>query len=88
MKVFKFGGASVKDANGVKNVLQVLQVEGTGEKLVVISAMGKSTNALEVVVKDYLQKGDFNDALQPEKNFIGRSCSVSLKTKIIQLLRL
>ena len=69
MKVFKFGGASVKDANGVKNVLQVLQVEGTGEKLVVISAMGKSTNALEEVVKDYLQKGDFNDALQPVKEF-------------------
>ena len=69
MKVFKFGGASVKDAGGVKNVLQVLQGEGAGEKLVVISAMGKTTNALEEVVKDYLQKGDFNDALQPVKEY-------------------
>ncbi|MHA6278812.1 aspartate kinase [Salinimicrobium sp. CAU 1759] len=69
MKVFKFGGASVKDADGVKNVLRVLQGEGIGEKLVVISAMGKTTNALEEVVKDYLQKGDFNDALQPVKEF-------------------
>ena len=69
MKVFKFGGASVKDANGVKNVLQVLQGEGSREKLVVVSAMGKSTNALEEVVNDYLQKGDFNDALQPVKEF-------------------
>ncbi|MGI0105355.1 aspartate kinase [Salinimicrobium sp. WS361] len=69
MKVFKFGGASVKDAGGVKNVLQVLEAEGTAEKLVVISAMGKMTNALEVVVNDYLQKGDFNDALQPVKEF-------------------
>ncbi|WP_324720383.1 aspartate kinase [Salinimicrobium sp. HB62] len=69
MKVFKFGGASVKDANGVKNVLQVLRGEGIAEKLVVISAMGKTTNALEEVVKDYLQKGDFNDTLQPVKEF-------------------
>lgn len=69
MKVFKFGGASVKDIGGVKNVLQVLEAEGTAEKLVVISAMGKMTNALEVVVNDYLQKGSFNDALQPVKEF-------------------
>mgnify|MGYP006199288769 CR=1 FL=1 len=46
----------MKDAAGVKNVLQVLQGEGTAEKLVVVSAMGKITNALEEVVKDYLQK--------------------------------
>ena len=69
MKVFKFGGASVKDADGVKNVLRVLQGEGTGEKLMVISAMGKTTNALEEVVKDYLQKRDFKDALQPVREF-------------------
>lgn len=69
MKVFKFGGASLKDAAGVKNVLQVLQGEGTAEKLVVVSAMGKITNALEEVVKDYLQKGDFKSALQPVKEY-------------------
>ncbi len=69
MKVFKFGGASLKDAAGVKNVLQVLQGEGTAEKLVVVSAMGKITNALEEVVKDYLQKGDFKGALQPVKEY-------------------
>ena len=57
MKVFKFGGASVKDAEGVKNVLRVLQGAGINEKLIVISAMGKTTNALEEVVKEYLQKG-------------------------------
>ncbi len=53
----------------MKNVLQVLQGEGIAEKLVVISAMGKTTNALEEVVKDYLQKGHFNDSLQPVKEF-------------------
>lgn len=50
MKIFKFGGASVKDANGVKNVAHIISHYGDGEVLVVISAMGKTTNALEKVV--------------------------------------
>jgi aspartate kinase len=50
MKIFKFGGASVKDANGVKNVAHIISDYGDGEVLVVISAMGKTTNALEKVV--------------------------------------
>ena len=41
MKIFKFGGASVKDAEGVKNVLRVLKHEGFQNTLIVISAMGK-----------------------------------------------
>lgn len=56
MKVFKFGGASVKDADGIKNVLDVLQKVGHDDVLLVISAMGKTTNAFEVVVKDYFEK--------------------------------
>lgn len=56
MKVFKFGGASVKDANGVRNVFDVLQQVGHDDVLLVISAMGKTTNALEVVVKHYVEK--------------------------------
>jgi aspartate kinase len=50
MKVFKFGGASVKDAAGVKNVASILQRYKTEQLVVVVSAMGKSTNALEEVV--------------------------------------
>ncbi|MGB7785943.1 MAG: aspartate kinase [Salinimicrobium sp.] len=69
MKVFKFGGASVKDAEGVKNVLRVLQNSGNREKLVVISAMGKTTNALEEVVNEYLNTGSYNDSLQPVKEY-------------------
>ena len=69
MKVFKFGGASVKDAEGVKNLLRVLNLAGEAEKLVVISAMGKTTNALEEVVKEYLEKGTFNNSLQPVKEY-------------------
>lgn len=56
MKVFKFGGASVKDAEGIKNVLSVLQQVGHEDVLLVISAMGKTTNALEVVIKNYFDK--------------------------------
>ena len=56
MKIFKFGGASVKDANGIKNVLQVLKTVGYDDLLIVISAMGKTTNALEVVIKNYFEK--------------------------------
>ena len=56
MKVFKFGGASVKDANGVKNVVNVLEKVGNKNTMVVVSAMGKTTNALEVVVEQYRDK--------------------------------
>ncbi|UAB84909.1 aspartate kinase [Zunongwangia sp. SCSIO 43204] len=56
MKVFKFGGASVKDAAGVKNVLKVLEKHQNPDKLIVISAMGKTTNALEVIIQKYLSE--------------------------------
>lgn len=56
MKIFKFGGASVKDAEGVKNILSVLQKVGFDDVLLIISAMGKTTNALEVVIKKYFEK--------------------------------
>jgi aspartate kinase len=53
MKVFKFGGGSVKDASGVKNIAQILRHEGTENTLVVVSAMGKMTNAFERIVSSY-----------------------------------
>ena len=56
MKIFKFGGASVKDAAGVRNVYEVLQKVGFEEVVLVISAMGKTTNALELVIKNYFEK--------------------------------
>ena len=69
MKVFKFGGASVKDAEGVKNVLNVLEKTGNSDRLIVISAMGKTTNALELVVKDYLEIGGIPQSLQKIREF-------------------
>jgi len=56
MKVFKFGGASVKDADGIKNVYDVLEKVGHEDVLLVISAMGKTTNAFEAVIKNYFDK--------------------------------
>jgi len=55
MRVFKFGGASVKDANGVKNLASVLKTTGHENTLVVISAMGKTTNAMELVIENYFE---------------------------------
>jgi aspartate kinase len=53
MQVFKFGGASVKDADGVKNVAEVLKQFPNEKLCVVISAMGKTTNALERLTKAF-----------------------------------
>jgi len=50
VKIYKFGGASVKDADSIRNVAHILQQEGTENCLLVISAMGKMTNAFEKVV--------------------------------------
>lgn len=63
MKVYKFGGASVKDANGVRNVERIIRMNNTEDGLmVVVSAMGKTTNALERVV-EFLDAGKEEAAL-------------------------
>ncbi|HLA54536.1 MAG TPA: aspartate kinase [Flavobacterium sp.] len=56
MRIFKFGGASVKDAEGIRNVYEVLQQTGYEDVLLVVSAMGKTTNALEAVINNYFKK--------------------------------
>lgn len=55
MKIFKFGGASVKDAEGVKNLVKILENSGKDQTLIVVSAMGKTTNSFELVVKNYFE---------------------------------
>jgi aspartate kinase len=70
MKVFKFGGASVKDAAGIKNVHHVLKTIGYQDVLLIVSAMGKTTNALEVVVKDYFDKSPrLQESVQEVKKY-------------------
>lgn len=56
IKVFKFGGASVKDAAAIKNVANILSKYKKERLVIVISAMGKTTNALERVVQAYFEK--------------------------------
>ena len=62
MKVYKFGGASVKNAEGVRNVEKIVRLAGAQDLMVVVSAMGKTTNALERVV-EFLDAGKEEQAL-------------------------
>ncbi len=56
MKIFKFGGASIKDAESVKNTAKVLGHFPDEDIFVVVSAMGKTTNALEKITAAFLEK--------------------------------
>ena len=70
MQVFKFGGASVKDAASVKNIAVLLKLQSDEPTMVVISAMGKITNKLEELVQAYFyQKGDPLKVLEEIKHF-------------------
>nr|WP_321234689.1 aspartate kinase [uncultured Psychroserpens sp.] len=70
MQVFKFGGASVKNAEGVKNLASVLQQVGYDNTLVVVSAMGKTTNAMELVIKNYFDnKAELQSSIQDVKKY-------------------
>ncbi|MBA5793593.1 aspartate kinase [Flavobacterium sp. xlx-214] len=70
MKVFKFGGASIKDPQAIRNVFNVLQTVGYNNSLIIASAMGKTTNALEDVVNAYFKKPEeLKNAIQIIKNY-------------------
>ena len=68
--VFKFGGASIKDVESIKNVGEILLSYAENKLIVVFSAMGKITNMLENVVEVYVQKSsDPFKELQKVKDF-------------------
>ncbi|MGJ1323338.1 aspartate kinase [Sphingobacterium faecium] len=70
MQVFKFGGASVKDAESVKNSAYIISKYKVGALLVVVSAMGKTTNLLEDVTKAYYHNtGEAFEMLEKAKVF-------------------
>jgi aspartate kinase len=69
MKVFKFGGASIKDPAGIKNVALILQNHAQAKLIVVISAMGKTTNGLESVINLFLARQDYQPALNLLKGY-------------------
>ncbi|KUK59842.1 MAG: Aspartokinase, partial [Bacteroidetes bacterium 38_7] len=71
MEVFKFGGASLKDAQALKNMAEVLTSYHDIEQLVVVmSAMGKTTNAFEKFLQIiYNGSANFHEAFEPIKSF-------------------
>ncbi len=70
MRVFKFGGASICNAQNVKNVAHILSECGHKDLLIIASAMGKTTNALEKVVDSYINSpNELEQSLQVVKGF-------------------
>ena len=69
LHVYKFGGASVKDAAALLNLHTLLQSRLQTNKLIVVSAMGKTTNALEAVLAKKLEQGDFSKEWKQIKDF-------------------
>lgn len=82
MKVFKFGGASVKNAGAVKNVAGILRNFQNDDLLIVVSAMGKTTNALELLAQAYFKKDKSKHKIYKEiKAFHDEVISGLLKNK-------
>jgi len=69
MKVFKFGGASVKDIQGVENVAIILQSFTHIPLVVIVSAMAKTTNALERILNEFRDQRDHTAELSELKHF-------------------
>lgn len=69
MRVFKFGGSSIANAEGVKNITQIIKTQGGNNLVVVISAMGKMTNAFEVLVKAYISDEPINPPMTIIRDF-------------------
>lgn len=74
MKVYKFGGASVKDAAGVRNLAEIVS-QSKDDLVVVVSAMGKTTNALERVVNALYAK-DLDAAQREWVDIRNNHCAV------------
>ncbi len=70
MRIHKFGGASVKDAEGIRHVASLIQDFSGDDQLIVLSAMGKTTNALEKVAESHFTKdGEAHKHLKESKDF-------------------
>ncbi|MFM2249556.1 MAG: hypothetical protein RLZZ358_483, partial [Bacteroidota bacterium] len=69
LHVYKFGGASVKDAAALRNLYTILHSRLQTNKLIVVSAMGKTTNALEAVLAKKLEQADFSQDWKQIREF-------------------
>lgn len=88
MKVFKFGGASVKDANAVKNIATILEMYRNEKLLIIVSAMGKTTNALEALIESHFKQKDdvaklFDKLKEFHSNIISNLFENSQTSKVI-----
>jgi aspartate kinase len=71
MRVFKFGGASVRDAKSVQNVHRIIEQFNTEPLIIVVSAMGKITNKFEGLVKAHFEKSLTSEILEDVRNYHG-----------------
>jgi len=71
MRVFKFGGASVRDASSVRNVHQIIDRFNTEPLIIVVSAMGKTTNKFEALVNAHFAKEPTEAILEDLRNCHG-----------------
>lgn len=69
MKVFKFGGASVKDAEAIKNVGRILNLHKNNKLIIVVSAIGKTTNLLESLIDAYWNEKSIKTIFDEFKSF-------------------
>jgi len=69
LKVFKFGGASVRDAESVRNMASIVRSHADTPLVVVISAMGKTTNALEKLLATTMAEEDTTEVLKEIREY-------------------
>lgn len=74
MNIFKFGGASLKSAEAIQNMASIVKAYADGPLVVVVSAMGKTTNALESILNSFKKEGNYQDEIQALRNYHFEIC--------------
>jgi aspartate kinase len=74
MKVFKFGGASLKTADAIRNMAAIVKLHSHAPLVVVVSAMGKTTNALESILNAYTKSRDYTAEAEAIKKYHVQIC--------------
>ena len=70
MKVYKFGGASIKDYKGIIRLSKIIRKQNHDKMILIVSAMGKTTNSMEKIVLSYMNSyKNLADKLESVKNF-------------------
>ena len=70
MQIIKFGGASIKDSVNIKNVTEIIKKQNYLDSIIIVSAIGKTTNKLELIVKNYVENNkDLQNSLLDLEKF-------------------